>query len=150
VGWLWTLGVLAEIGVFIAMPHLLRLFTIRSMLLFSFACAVARFLIIGWFVESAPLLVLAQLLHGATFGAYHAAAVAAVGHWFGTRHQSRGQAIYGSVSFGAGGMTGGLVSGLTWDWVGPAATYSISSLFALIGLAVILVSWRPSAQSDGR
>ena len=149
VGWLWTLGVLAEIGVFIAMPRLLRVFTIRAMLLFSHACAVVRFLMIGWGVESALLLVLAQVLHGATFGAYHAAAVAAVGHWFGTRHQSRGQAIYGSVSFGAGGMAGGLVSGLTWDWIGPAATYSISALFGLIGLAVILVGWRLSGEPDG-
>ena len=47
-------------------------------------------------------------------------------------------------------MTGGLVSGLTWDSLGPAATYSISALFGLIGLAVILVGWRHSGQSDGR
>ena len=150
VGWLWTLGVVAEIAVFIAMPRLLRMFTIRSMLLFSHACAVLRFLAIGWGVESAPLLVLAQLLHGATFGAYHAAAVAAIGRWFGTRHQSRGQAIYGSVSFGAGGMAGGLVSGFTWDYLGSAATYSISSLFALIGFAAILAGWRRSDVSGDR
>lgn len=150
VGWLWTLGVVAEIAVFIAMPRLLRMFTIRSILLFSHACAVLRFLLIGWGVESAPQLVLAQLLHGASFGAYHAAAVSAVGGWFGARHQSRGQAIYGSVSFGAGGMAGGLVSGFTWDFLGPAATYSISSLFALIGLAAILSGWRHSAESADR
>jgi PPP family 3-phenylpropionic acid transporter len=146
VGWLWTLGVLAEIGVFLAMPRLLHRFSIRSLLLASHACAVLRFLIIGWGVESALLLVLAQLLHGATFGAYHAAAVAAVGRWFGAQHQSRGQAIYGSVSFGAGGMAGGLVSGLAWDTLGPAATYSISSLFALLGLVAILAGWRNAAE----
>ncbi len=146
VGWLWTLGVLAEIGVFLAMPRLLHRFSIRSLLLASHACAVLRFLIIGWGVDSAPLLVLAQLLHGATFGAYHAAAVAAVGRWFGAQHQSRGQAIYGSVSFGAGGMAGGLVSGLAWDTLGPAATYSISSLFALLGLVAILAGWRNAAE----
>lgn len=150
VGWLWTLGVLAEIAVFVAMPRLLRMFTIRSILIFSHACAVLRFLVIGWGVESPLMLVFAQLLHGATFGAYHAAAVAAVGRWFGTRHQSRGQAIYGSVSFGAGGMAGGLVSGFTWDTLGAAATYSISSLFALVGLAAIVAGWRQSCESADR
>ena len=150
VGWLWTLGVVAEIAVFIFMPRLLRRFTIRSILLVSHACAVLRFLIIGWCVESASLLVVAQLLHGATFGAYHAAAVAAVGRWFGARHQSRGQAIYGSVSFGAGGMTGGLVSGLAWDYLGTTATYSISSLFALVGLMAILAGWRNATESADR
>lgn len=144
VGWLWTLGVLAEIAVFIAMPRLLRRFAIRSILLASYACAVLRFLMIGWGVGSASLLVAAQLLHGATFGAYHAAAVAAIGHWFGSRHQSRGQAIYGSVSFGAGGMAGGLISGFTWDQFGAAATYSISALFALLGLMAIGAGWRRS------
>lgn len=150
VGWLWTLGVLAEIAVFLAMPRLLRRFTLRAILLASYACAVLRFLLIGWCVESAALLVGAQLLHGATFGAHHAAAVAAVGRWFGNRHQSRGQAIYGSVSFGAGGMAGGLLSGFTWDFLGPAATFSISALFAMLGLVALLAGWRGSAESAQR
>jgi len=33
-------------------------------------------------------------------------------------------AIYGSVSFGAGGMVGGLLSGYTWDNLGAPLTYS--------------------------
>jgi PPP family 3-phenylpropionic acid transporter len=43
---------------------------------FSFAAAVLRFLLIGWAADSLALLLFAQVLHGATFGAYHAAAVA--------------------------------------------------------------------------
>lgn len=142
VGWLWTLGVLAEIGVFLAMPRLLRVWSIRSILVFSHVCAVLRFLMIGWGVQSPAVLVVAQILHGATFGACHAAAVAAIGRWFGARHQSRGQAIYGSVSFGAGGMLGGLVSGFTWDNFGAPATYTISAGFALVGLAALAAGWR--------
>ena len=142
VGWLWTLGVLAEIGVFIAMPRLLRIGSIGMILLACHAFAVVRFLMIGWGVESVPVLVLAQLMHGATFGAYHAASVAAVGRWFGAKHQARGQAIYGSVSFGAGGMVGGLLSGYTWDNLGAPLTYSLSALFALIGALAIIAGWR--------
>jgi PPP family 3-phenylpropionic acid transporter len=41
---------------------------------FSFAAAVLRFLLIGW-ARIPGLLLFAQVLHGATFGAYHAAAV---------------------------------------------------------------------------
>lgn len=144
VGWMWTLGVVAEIGVFLAMPRLMRAFSLRAVLLVAFGCAVVRFALIGWGVGSLAVLVLAQLLHGATFGAYHAAAIAAVNQWFAGKLQSPGQALYGSLSFGAGGMVGGLLSGYTWDLVGPAWTFTLGSVFALAGLAWLLRGWRPA------
>lgn len=143
VGWMWTLGVVAEIVVFLFMPRLIKRYTLRAMLLVSFAAAVLRFLLIGWGVGNFALLVLAQLLHGATFGAYHAAAIAAINQWFPGKLQSRGQALYGSLSFGAGGMFGGLLSGLTWDAIGSAWTYSLGSAFALAGLLWLIKGWRP-------
>ncbi len=144
VGILWTLGVLAEIGVFLYLPRLLHVFSLRTILLFSFACAFVRFLLIGWGVEWLAAVLIAQLLHAATFGAYHAAAVAAVNRWFAGRHQARGQALYGSVSFGAGGMLGGLLSGLVWDVAGAELTYTMSSAFALAGMIILWRGWRPA------
>lgn len=147
VGFLWTLGVVAEIIVFLYLPRLLHVFRLRTILLFSFACAVARFLMIGWGVEWLWILLVAQLLHAATFGAYHAAAVAAVSRWFAGRHQARGQALYGSLSFGAGGMLGGLLSGWSWDFLGAELTYSLSSAFALIGMIILWLGWRPTVEN---
>lgn len=141
VGWMWTLGVLAEIAVFMAMPWLAARFSLRRILLVAFGCAVFRFLMIAWGVDSLTVLLLAQVLHGATFGAYHAASIAAINQWFPGRLQVRGQAIYGSLGFGVGGMLGGLVSGYTWDIAGPAWTYTIASLFALIGWVVVRRGW---------
>ncbi|MCB1890499.1 MAG: MFS transporter [Rhodocyclaceae bacterium] len=138
VGWMWTLGVVAEIGVFMAMPQMLRAFSLRAILMVAFACAVLRFAMIGWGVDSLPVLLAAQLMHGATFGAYHAAAIAAIHQWFPGRAQSRGQALYGSLSFGAGGMLGGLVSGYLWEPIGAAWTYTVGSGFALAGLLLIV------------
>jgi len=150
VGWMWTLGVVAEIAVFMGMPQLLKAFSLRDLLVLSFVAAVLRFVLIGWGAESVAVLVFAQVLHGATFGAYHAAAVAAVNHWFGTQHQARGQALYGSISFGAGGMMGGIISGYTWESIGPEWTYSLGALFALMGLVALLGWWKDGgpAQAD--
>ncbi len=142
VGWLWTLGVAAEIVVFMVMPRLAARFSLRHILLVAYGCAVVRFLLIGWGVDSLAVLLVAQLLHGATFGAYHAASIAAINQWFAGRLQARGQAIYGSLGFGVGGMLGGLLSGYTWDIAGPAWTYTIASLFALIGWTVVRHGWR--------
>jgi PPP family 3-phenylpropionic acid transporter len=141
IGLLWTLGVVAEIAVFLFLPRLFRRFSLRAILLASFACAVARFLTIGWGVEWLALVLFAQLLHAATFGAYHAAAVAAVNRWFAGRHQARGQALYGSLSFGAGGMLGGLLSGWSWDALGAELTFTLSSAFAFVGMLILWRGW---------
>ncbi|ATE62462.1 MFS transporter [Thauera sinica] len=148
VGWMWTLGVLAEIAAFMLMPRLTRRWSLRGILLFTFAAAAVRFLLIGWGVESVALLVLAQLLHGVTFGAYHAAAIAMVNQWFPGPLQAHGQALYGSLSFGAGGMLGGLVSGYTWDVAGSAWTYTLGAGFALAGLVWLARGWPAATMHD--
>ncbi len=148
VGCLWSLGVLTEIIVFFFMNDLLRQFGLRAILLLSFAAATVRFLMIGWGVEWLLVIVLAQLLHGLTFGAYHAAAIAAVNRWFPGRCQARGQALYSSVSFGAGGLVGGLLSGWTWERLGAAPTYALSSVFALVGLLFVALWVRRSDLDD--
>ncbi len=149
VGWMWTLGVVAEIGVFMLMPRLMRRYSLREILVAAFACAVLRFVLIGWGIDSLAVLTFAQLLHGATFGAWHAAAIAAVNLWFPGKLQSRGQALYGSLSFGAGGMLGGLVSGFTWDSIGAAWTYTLGSAFAMVGLVWLVRGWRPERLALG-
>lgn len=138
VGILWSVGVLAEIGMFILMPRLLERYSLEGLLAFSFAVAVVRFLLIGWAVDTLLLAILAQTLHGVTFGVFHAAAIAAVNRWFPGRAQGRGQALYSSLSFGAGGLLGGLLSGWVWDGLGAGWTYTLSSAFALAGLVLML------------
>ncbi|GAB2180281.1 MFS transporter [Denitratisoma sp. agr-D3] len=142
VGALWALGVVAEIFVFIAMPRLLRRFPLRILLAVTFALAVLRFLLIGWGVASIPLAILAQVLHGATFGACHAGAMAALNRWFASHHQGRAQSLYSSFSFGGGSVLGGLVSGYGWQHWGAGPTYSLAALFAAIGGVVILLGMR--------
>jgi PPP family 3-phenylpropionic acid transporter len=144
VGWMWTYGVIAEIIVFLLMPALMRRYTLTGILLVCFAAAVVRFLMIGWGVRSAPVLFAAQLLHGLSFGAYHAAAVTMIHRWFQGAHQVRGQAIYLSVTFGAGGVLGSLLSGLGWDSVGPAWTFSAAAFAALAGFVLLYRKVRPA------
>lgn len=139
VGLLWSLGVVAEIIVFMAMPRLMRRFSLRDILLASFGLAVLRFLLIGWAADHALVLLFAQILHGATFGAYHAGAMAALIRWFEPAQQARVQGVYGSISFGAGGMVGGLISGQAWDTLGAGMTFTLASLFAACGLLLV---WR--------
>lgn len=136
-GVLWSLGVLAEIAVFMAMARLGRYYSLRTILLVAFAAAVLRFLLMGWGMDSPLLAATVQLLHGLTFGAYHAAAITAINLWFPGSAQARGQALYSSLSFGAGGLLGALVSGYTWTAWGAGWTFSLAALAALAGYALI-------------
>ncbi len=140
VGLLWSLGVVCEIGVFLWMPRLLRHVSLKQVLLASFAFAVLRFLMIGWGVAWVSVIVVAQAMHAATFGAYHAAAVEVVHRFFKGRHQAKGQALYNGLSFGAGGTLGGLYSGMTWEMLGPDVTFTLASLCALGAFG--LVAWK--------
>ena len=80
-GWLWALGVACEIGIFMWMPRLYRAFTLRQILIASFALAVMRFLAVGWLAQTLAVL-FAQVLHAATFGAFHAASIGYVHRYF--------------------------------------------------------------------
>ena len=137
VGGLWSLGVLAEIIVFLYMSPLMARFKVRSILLVSFAAAVVRFALIGLGVAHPAILLLTQLMHGLTFGAFHAASIASINRWFPGKTRSRGQALYSSLSFGAGGLAGGLLSGWTWESLGGQASFILSSAYAGIGLLLV-------------
>lgn len=139
VGALWALGVICEIGVFFLMPALVRRFGFLRILLASFAAAVLRFLLIGWAVDWVVLVLFAQMLHAMTFGSFHAASLGMVHEFFQGRHQSRGQALFGSFTYGAGGMLGGLASGPIWKIWGASVLYSCSAVAALLGL--VLMWW---------
>lgn len=148
VGMLWSLGVVCEIAVFALMPWLMRRFTLPQILMASLLLAVLRFLLIGWQVENLWVLLFAQTLHAATFGSYHASAVALVHHFFRGRHQSKGQALFGSVTYGMGGMLGGLLSGPLWVNWGAGAMYTFSSLAALAG--ALIICWKCSGAGPDR
>ena len=139
IGVLWSLGVVAEIVVFVFMPRLLRTGSLRGILLICFSLAVLRFLLIGWLAAWPAAVIVAQLLHGATFGAHHAASITALNRWFPSRLQGTAQSLYGSICYGAGGVVGGLIAGYGWEMLGPGLTYSIAALFALAGLLLV---WR--------
>ncbi len=147
VGWLWALGVICEIVVFMWLPRLLPGASMARILLATFAIAVLRFLLIGWAVDYPGWVIFAQVLHAATFGAFHAAAVALIHRYFRGRHQARGQGIYSSLAFGAGGTLGGLYAGAIWDSLGAQWTFTIAAGFALLGFG--MVAWKLKAMEAG-
>jgi PPP family 3-phenylpropionic acid transporter len=144
IGLLWAVGVICEIGIFMLMPKIMQRFSLKNIMLISLVLAVMRFSLIGVAVDSMVLLVIAQTLHAATFGSFHAASVEVVAQFFNGRHQAKGQALYNSVAYGVGGTIGGVLGGYALQYWGGAMTFSLAAIFPLIGFVVILLGLKIS------
>ena len=127
IGQLWALGVIAEIIIFLLMHRWLPRYGIRIVLIISLLLSTLRWLLIGFFPDSLSLLLFAQLLHAASFGSFHAAAITWGHHYFTGKNQARGQALYSSIGFGAGGVLGSLLSGYFWVSPGPTMTFLMAA-----------------------
>lgn len=141
VGLLWSVGVVAEILVFLFLPRIFSRVSLYQLWMLSFGLTVIRYLIVAWLPHLLAAQVLAQALHMFTFGTFHATAMAVVHARFRGRLQARGQALYSSLAFGLGGALGGLVSGWTWSVWGAAWTFTLSS--AMAGAGLLLLVLRP-------
>ncbi|GIZ52402.1 MFS transporter [Noviherbaspirillum aridicola] len=150
IGLMWSLGVAVEILFFFYQAPLFRRFGVEKLMLASLLLAALRFLLIGFGAASLLLLVLAQVLHAATFAAHHSASVATLQRWFAGPLQARGQALFTSISYGLGGTLGGLVMSLFWDSFGARAVYLAAAVFSLAGAAAAACSyrWHPQHQEE--
>lgn len=138
-GLLWALAVVAEIGLFLLMGRLISAFGARRLMLVVLAATGARWLLTALLVESLPLLVLLQLSHALTFGAYHSLAVHYVQQYFPGSMQGRGQALYSAAAYGIGGSVGSLGGGYLWQHVSPDAAFVGAAVAALLGW---WIAWR--------
>lgn len=139
IGLLWSLGVIAEVGVFVYMAKLLPRFGSRALMLWALALTALRWALQVIFINNLPMLLLVQSLHLASFGVYHAVSVHLIHQMFRGRLQGRGQALYSAVSFGAGGVLGSLLSGYLWERVSPDAIFWMAAVVAALGW---WVAWR--------
>lgn len=137
IGALWSLGVCAEIVVFAFMSRLLGAGSLRAVLIGCFLLAALRFVLIGWLPDLMGVVVFAQLLHAASFGAHHAASVTALNRWFAPHQQGTVQSVFGSLSYGAGGIIGGVLCGYSWERYGAGITYTGAAIAALAGAVLI-------------
>ena len=139
IGQLWALGVLAEVLIFMVMHRLLPRVGASKLLAIALLLTAIRWVLIGNYVDSTGIIFVAQLLHAASFGVYHASAIHLVNEFFPGQFQGRGQALYSSMSFGAGGAAGAYYSGKTWDSLGASWTFDIASGLAAVALMMSLI-----------
>ena len=139
IGAMWAVGVIAEVAVFLVMHRLVPAFGLKPLLIVSLLLASLRWVLIGLFPVNWVVMLFAQCLHAPSFGIYHAAAIQLIHTYFKGRHQGKGQALYSSLSFGAGGAAGSFLSGLGWDALGGGIIFILAALSSLLA---VFIAWR--------
>lgn len=139
IGAMWATGVIAEVLVFLGMHRLVPAFGLKPLLIASLLLASVRWVLIGLFPANWVILLFAQCLHAASFGIYHAAAIQLIHTYFKGRHQGKGQALYSSLSFGAGGAAGSFLSGLGWETLGGSVIFILAAFSSLVA---VFIAWR--------
>lgn len=138
IGWLWALGVLAEVVLFIVMHHWFSRHSIKMIMLISLGLTSIRWGLTACFADIFWVLIVTQCLHALSFGSMHAAAIKFVHLNFDGRTQGRAQALYSSLSFGLGGAVGAFLSGLIVIETSYQTTFVASAVMALFAMFLVL------------
>lgn len=142
IGGLWALGVIAEVLVFLFMHRILARVGAVAVLGVAAAGVVVRWLLLAWFADHLAALLLAQVLHAVTFGFLHASAIHLVHRLFAGAAQGRGQALFSSFSYGAGGALGALAAGGLWPVHGAALSFTVMAGAGVVALLLVVLFLR--------
>ena len=136
IGFFWILGVLAEI--------LLMWYWSKSIQKASPVWVLGLCLFLAslrWFglaiTTHLVAILLLQLLHAASFAAFHLSAVAWVRKFAQPHRQTSAQGWYSSIGFGLGSTLGIMLCGMIVEAWGYAAAFYACTLIALLGLIAV-------------
>jgi len=132
---LWSIAVVSEVFVFMMASVLFKRFSVEWVLAAGLLVSALRWWLTPLIAEEISYLYLAQLLHGISFGASHAAAMI----WLSKNLQSSAtiaaQALYSALCFGLGGALGSSFGGFLWD-IEPIYSYYFAAFVSLFGFFI--------------
>ncbi len=148
-GFAWALASVAEIVVMLFSRFIFSRFSLESVLLFSFFTASVRWVLVS-FATSGLLIMFSQVLHAATYGAFHMASILYIDTYSPEGLKTVGQAINNSVSYGLGMMVGIFAAGYFYDRFGTAPLFGASAAVALAGAFILMAGIRKKPNPNKR
>ena len=136
IGFFWILGVLAEI---VLMWYWSKRIQNSSPVLILGLCLLLAS--IRWFglafTNNINAIILLQLLHAASFAAFHLSAVAWVRKFAEPNRQTSSQGWYSSLGFGLGSTVGIMLCGYIVETQGYSSAFYACTFIALLGLLAV-------------
>ncbi|GAA3906443.1 MAG: 3-phenylpropionate MFS transporter [Gibbsiella quercinecans] len=126
IGYLWSLGVVAEIVIFASSNVLFRRWSASHLLLLSACCGIVRWSLMASSTELS-LLVLIQVLHCGTFTVCHLAAMRFISAYKGIE-VIRLQAVYSGLAMGGGIAVMTVLAGFLFEHWGGGLFWVMAAL----------------------
>lgn len=142
IGLSWGLASLLEIIVMLNSKLVFKHFSLRSVLIFSFAAAALRWIML-FFFTSPVMILLSQTLHAITYGAFHVSCILYMDE-HSKETKTFGQVINFAVSYGLGFAVGMVINGHYFEKLG-SDMYLASCLIAICGGIIMAINEKKPA-----
>ncbi|WP_130804787.1 MFS transporter [Acinetobacter ihumii] len=136
IGFLWSIGVIAEIVMFAYAHVFLSRFSLQQLVSLCLIMTSLRWMITGIFSSSFIAQLGAQTIHAFSFGLFHLIAMRMIFQNFSAAQQGRGQAVY-STMWGIGVASGSILAGHYWKAFGGSMMFFMASILVLLGLLLV-------------
>ncbi len=140
IGFLWAMGVFAEIFMFSIASKIFQRFSWRSLVIVCLLVTSIRWMLVAVFSHYFIGQLFAQCLHAFSFGLFHLIAMRVIFQNFSAGQQGRGQALY-STMWGLGVAFGSVLAGHFWKTFSGELIFMCASVVVLLGLC--FVKWLP-------
>ncbi|MDO7534650.1 MFS transporter [Acinetobacter pittii] len=140
IGFLWAMGVFAEIFMFSIASKIFQRFSWRILVIVCLLVTSIRWMLVAVFSHYFIGQLFAQCLHAFSFGLFHLIAMRVIFQNFSAGQQGRGQALY-STMWGLGVAFGSVLAGHFWKILSGELIFMCASVVVLLGLC--FVKWLP-------
>jgi len=132
VGWLWGIGVMSEIIVFLIGHKFLHKLNPIKWIKISIFLTSIRWLMLFLFANSLILIAASQLLHAFSFAIFHTSALLYINKTY--KNKTLAQQFYAGIAYGLAAFLGSIISGILYG----ENLFLYESLIALIGFLIML------------
>ena len=132
VGWLWGIGVMSEIVVFLIGHKFLHKLNPLKWIKISIFLTSIRWLILFLFANSLFLIAASQLLHAFSFAIFHTSALLYINKTY--KNKTLAQQFYAGIGYGLAAFLGSIISGFLYG----QNLFLYESIIALIGFLIML------------
>lgn len=138
----WTLSALSEIPVMLFSGKIIQKIGSKGLLVIAFIIFGVRWILYS-FITDPYLVLLVQLLHGLSFAAFLVGSISYINDHTPAGLNTTAIALFNTVGFGLGSMTGSLIGGYLYDRWGLPVLFQVFAVIILAGLVIFLAGQRP-------
>lgn len=120
---------------------ILRRLGARNVIFIALGVYIVRFCLLG-FTYSTSLVLLAQTMHGLSFGMFLVASVTLAHRLVGRENAATAQALLAMMSMGMGTITGSFLGGLAIDYTTTSVMFRVVAVVMTLTLVVFWIGSR--------